>query len=948
MGQNNTTIDIMKDVLFSDSKERLEDSFIFHIIKMIDIKHENYLQMEICIDNCKCDQFIIKKREINDTIKSITVKLKDIKLKMIKNRNYLEIKDYNVINGNVIINEGLQQFYFELPEVINNISTFDEKKNISVKLKTEEIESISSFDYKLRDFYSQNILIDLSQEYKDILENDKIYLFNGFNYCNYSLKPINISTIEIIDKDSDVEKIILSKDFQTINNEENVNIQGKIKDIYLEKFSVLFEEQNTKNNIEIKLNINLIKKINPNSICTFINFKKRNNMLIPTIFSDIYSEEETFIEIYFYDLEEQYYNTIRINNKCFDINKEKIKFKIDSIDKDEIFEQKFIYEKKKGKNIEHIYEFFLEINKGKTNCFGSFLKKTGSHTYQLYFQSKKEEFLPKSLDVKINENEKIKLNIFDNYENKLLKRMTIINCVEQNFFEEMIVDYNGNKINDNNLKLLILAKNNNFNKNPNDVCKNKISGKEISKDDNKNSIYIFKYNNHNMVEKERFLIKNEEKEKIDNLLKEALEYENENKDNLDSKLLNKLSSLFLNVLLKEYCRKGFNKYIFNNSKYDYEYLKKIIILYIFYEYNDSKKLRSFYIEEIRENLKRMKNAKYLERIQILLFLFNNIENRKCNVNYYFIDIFEESNNSFNIFYNPCIKAFDLFFEILDKQNEECPFFQAILQLNGLIKTDLISGIKMYSGIINSLKDIKFEIIKRLNRFCVIDTSLQTRADGEFFPNCKIIAFYPSGHFEDKDCKIKNIKVKLQTAFLFLIFHEVCGHLKTNINNIELSPVHYLNNDLNIIFTNFKKADSGFIFEHILTNNAIDLKMIIQEEFAEQLFDVKYYIQKDFNDLREKINIISPKILYYPETDKIVNKKKSNSKSEVKSNLKRLPDFLARKLEEAEENLEEYNYHRLFPLFKVPDNMTPTEFDDILKNNRVYKKFMKIISNDAKY
>ena len=54
------------------------------------------------------------------------------------------------------------------------------------------------------------------------------------------------------------------------------------------------------------------------------------------------------------------------------------------------------------------------------------------------------------------------------------------------------------------------------------------------------------------------------------------------------------------------------------------------------------------------------------------------------------------------------------------------------------------------------------------------------------------------------------------------------------------------------------------------------------------------------------------------------------------------------LEEAEENLDKYNYHSLYPLFKIPDNMSSEEFDDILKNNRVYKKFKKIASDDKKY
>ena len=69
--------------------------------------------------------------------------------------------------------------------------------------------------------------------------------------------------------------------------------------------------------------------------------------------------------------------------------------------------------------------------------------------------------MPKSIDIKIGGGQKLELNIFDNYKNNLLKRINLINCVEQNFFEK-IVDSSGNKINDSNLKLLILMKNINF------------------------------------------------------------------------------------------------------------------------------------------------------------------------------------------------------------------------------------------------------------------------------------------------------------------------------------------------------------------------------------------------------------------------------------------------------------------------------------------------------
>ena len=69
-----------------------------------------------------------------------------------------------------------------------------------------------------------------------------------------------------------------------------------------------------------------------------------------------------------------------------------------------------------------------------------------------------------------------------------------------------------------------------------------------------------------------------------------------------------------------------------------------------------------------------------------------------------------------------------------------------------------------------------------------------------------------------------------------------------------------------------KADSGFIFEHILTNNCIDLKYIIDEENSEDLLNVKYYTQKNFKELNDKINQISKNILYEPESSMEEKKK----------------------------------------------------------------------------
>ena len=286
MGQNFQTsnnLNMTKDSLFSLSKKKLEYSFELYVIKTNEIKSKNYFGLLVAIDNVKCDQFIIKKEE-NNIISNMYIKVKasDIKLKMINNGNFLEIKNYEVVDKKKEIDDTKLNLYkFELPNIVENLYHVPNNKNISIKLKSEEIEYLSSYEYKFSNNYSTNISVNLKKELLDTIENDKIYLFNGFNYdsINNSLIPTNIPSIEIIDKDSDIESIIL-KDINTEKNGEIINIQGKIKEVSLKNCSVIIEESNSKNKVQINLNRNLLKKINHNNICTFVNFKKETGITI--------------------------------------------------------------------------------------------------------------------------------------------------------------------------------------------------------------------------------------------------------------------------------------------------------------------------------------------------------------------------------------------------------------------------------------------------------------------------------------------------------------------------------------------------------------------------------------------------------------------------------------------------------------------------------------------
>jgi hypothetical protein len=173
MGQkfetNNNNVNIIKDSLFSLSEKKLEYFFEFNIIETRDITSTNYLGLIVSIDNVKCDQFIIKKGKINIKNKiCIKVKAIDIKLKMINSNNFLEIKNCEIIDKQLEIDDSKLKLYkFELPDIVENLYYVKNNKNISIKLKSQEIEYISSYEYKFcRSFTRKMFCKDRRKSFK--------------------------------------------------------------------------------------------------------------------------------------------------------------------------------------------------------------------------------------------------------------------------------------------------------------------------------------------------------------------------------------------------------------------------------------------------------------------------------------------------------------------------------------------------------------------------------------------------------------------------------------------------------------------------------------------------------------------------------------------------------------------------------------------------------------
>ena len=301
--------------------------------------------------------------------------------------------------------------------------------------------------------------------------------------------------------------------------------------------------------------------------------------------------------------------------------------------------------------------------------------------------------------------------------------------------------------------------------------------------------------------------------------------------------------------------KGLKKYIFHNSKKEYNIIKKLLIL--FFCQNMEKDIFEHYILHFKHRFPTLNKGDYLTRIKVLLYYYRYYNEKELFSNP-IIDVYDENNNKYK-YYKPFYDAFQLFLNIMDKQEEKCHFYQSIHQFNGIISNEIIRDVKMYSGSIISLKDIKFELIKRVNRFFFVD--LKAKADNDAFFNLssEIITINLLSFMDKID--YTGIEKRLSAVILFLIFHEVCGHFKTNINNqlIENSPGYHLDENLNLIFREFGYEDSGLIFESILTGNVINCRDMMENPKSEELFDVKFYIQENFDELKKKIEEFSPKI-----------------------------------------------------------------------------------------
>ena len=706
-------------ISYISKKEENEDNLYTKIInnmkqnnnisiysKIIKEKKDNkHIFMTINENNIDYCQFIRKNDSRNLQDKDIIFQLKDIKLIVITDKYYYLIENYKVLEH--------KQYEFGKTYIYNSIKNLKADLNLfSIILKAKEVKDLLNITkFIFQDVYGNSIKI-LNDENVEF-ENGQLYLFNGYLY-NESEQVLKSTMISSIQKyKNDENKLNSLKEISKLENGKLVNFKCKIKSYKLtEQFITISDSDNI--TYKVKINYTLLKEISLNGICYFYNFVKENDTEFQTTnFSQIISKEETSIEFNFEDFgqKDNFYNRISINQKYYNIDQKTIDIIIKDKNKKNIFIQDIYYERIENETEEPIcsFKFSLEIEKGKKNHFDSLLISNGSNSYQFYFQVKDKEDLPKSILIYANGTTYTFTNP-DKFGNELIERFTIINIPKQNVSEllnlpKKIIHEKFQKIIICDWKYLIVI---------DDKHKKDYKLFKKIKIANKKEYFNIKENEFQTIKK----IFNENINKIDN--------EFDMKTNVLFPLLKNIGKNDIKRILNIF-NEGFKKYKFKNKRHDYEIIKYLSFIALYYNsifIGVSISLLE-YINNFKEILSSLVNLEYIDRIKVLLAFiinfYNNIKQENNNINLIpdHVILFD-LDNKINYSKYPYIKqAYDILYEIIDNIKEECPLYQSIFQLNSNIYKELITNNKFHSSSLLNVEDIKLELIKNLNRFLLL-------------------------------------------------------------------------------------------------------------------------------------------------------------------------------------------------------------------------------------
>ena len=895
----------------------IEESFIY-----------NYSKLTLLLNNEINDQFIIKPTFNIEKENKIKIKFNDIIFRTFKGKLYLEITKILKINDdnqNIILIEKYNSFNFSFLKYANNFSELKKiNKNslVSIPVKVKEKETFNGTSTtSFKDINKKGLIINYDDKTSKV-EGQKIYILEGFLYNNEEEKLIQLqkSNIREVNESLNKNENIIQSDIL-----ELFHFKGKIKLFDFTNQIIKIENEENKNLIEIEMNTELFSKISLNCDCYFYNFSKINdNKYKSNYFSDIKYKQKTFITVNFIDdLNNKYYDSIKYDDIIKEIKNNNITFEVDDYSNKTSEIKTITYQKKNINNqIIEQTDFHIEINCGKKNNVDSLSTKTDGYSYQLYFESDDKKFLPQNYVIKDEQNSDISIKP-ENNENEFCERFTIINVpnqnIKENYQNKNLVNFKLNKENnqENEEKSFkyLFTNNNNINKTYKFILKHAESCK----------IFYEKYKKYES-DLEKFF-KNYYPKGTD-VLHRDIKLINESEK--DEEIRNLFSNEFLKNDLKDVIVEGFDRYYFNNCRRDYILIRNICFAFLCIQAK-TKKLDLISYSNIFPKFKGLLaklSMEYIDRIKALIAIIREFHYQGYDYTKLGLRIIKSKTKDQE--YSYYTNAMDKFLKIINGLTENCAFYKGIRQFNGIILIDEFSKKNMYSGTILNIKDIKIELFKHAGQFCIIQEGIPNLY-GSYWSCARTIFLNPDNtfgrYYKKTNLKNKEYIYKRATAgTLFIIFHEVTGHLKTHINSLTDSPGQtYINNQkIQMII-----PDSGYYLEYIMADNIICCKYFINSDISETLLDEKLYLGDNFNELKvkqkKKKNALSPM--------NVINTKKKKKK--IKYSQEQLDDI--------NENYDKMTIDELFSFFSGLNDEEMAKMED----SDAYKFFTSFFNERGK-
>lgn len=966
-------------------KTKAQAPFICKVLSYKKLEESQYILLNVSLgEGGLCKQFIISKghpklKIQNEEMNDLKSENEDISPKIFIN-SLLKVNKYR----GVMINSQLhcEILDFNITAKFKAISLVNEKivtfmKSTYLNALPEPRNKKFLFSIYLHCLSEGNIFKDSNESQIQLnitLESNKKYFFNSLLW-----NPKH-KRVECVDGISFYEEINprlnIHNEVYKLNKGAGKVITGKV--IKAKFFNNKIVVKTINNEIlNFQLNGKLIRKISFNSLCHFINFDKTNNNNYKfNDFSHIIIEEKTIIRFIFKDYQfKNKYDSIKINDQFTPIDHKELLIELKNVPDNNYFRQEIVY----LKNRKEIHKFIVEVYKERINNVYSYLNlKKDGFSYDHLCITKNAEHLFKYQKINID-GEEVTLDDIEKFENNLKGRICIINIEEQNKSNIKTIKMNLNNVKgekQNSFKILYLFDNDgnitknefplkiddnkkipfkmdeNYEKMLNDFY-SKYSDNIIEFYKNKSEI-IIKYEDLFLKEESCFKIsqdkdyfiandvkinnnKQEENSSFsseDSLINNEYENGDKKKFQINKKVIDNEQNY------RKYIELAFSQFTFDNSQKEFEKIKKLGFLQIikYYNYGNSehdKDIFQAFINNYKSLINLSNDMEYNERIKILLsFVNNRIFDEKFKYNYkdatYLVELKENINHEIDESgdYSYIKKAYKILYNILDHLEESSSFFIAIHQFNSYIDYSISSKENMFTGSLLTLNDVKLDFVKNISNYCLLNEIKNIDCFAHYCPYTKSIFYNPFTYLQNEVYlhKLKYTNEDSATLVsLYLIFHEVCGHLKTAINNTKDTPKKYYSNYLKI-YSISGIIDSGYIFERFLcdgTIKPIDIMNSNDKQKIKSLLDYNNYIGEDFSYLKQKLNEIQRK------------GQNSNHSSGKKS-----------KVKDDNEN-DEYDYDKmniseLYELFyQKPDNMTDEEYSNYLKNNKGYQKLLKI-------